>query len=108
MEEGHIITEKNRYHSGEGCPVPVPRQVGAGMGWMSHPAPKEMSLKKMPVHRGSSGSKASGHRRTKEGGCHFAIPAHLGDKGRTKGYFPQLGVVIGDNSICLRGFCAFS
>lgn len=42
--EGHIITEKNRYHSRQGCIM----QVGAGVGWMSHTATKEVSLKKCP------------------------------------------------------------
>lgn len=42
VEEGHIIPEKTTCHSREGSIM----QVGAGMGWMSHTATKERSLRK--------------------------------------------------------------
>lgn len=61
----------------------------------------------MAVHHGSSGSKASGHRHMKEGGYHFTILTGLGDQGLRKSYFPQLGVVISNTSIWLRGFYVF-
>jgi len=97
VEEGHIVKEKNWYPSREGSIV----QVGAGVGWMSHTAAEEMSLKKRPCIMTASGSKAPGHRHWKEGGYHFTIPTCLGRKALRRSYFPQLGVVIGNNSICL-------
>lgn len=80
----------------EGCII----QVDTGMGWMNNTTAKEVSLKKCLCIVAAVVKKRLDAR--------TQIPTYWGDKGLRKSYFPQLPVVIGNNSVCLQGFYGFS